>query len=296
MTRPILSICIPTYNRSKCLEDCLKSIVSQFGNKEVFEQVEVIISDNASTDSTTEVVKKFQHTFSNIHYFKNDTNLGFDRNLILVVEKSSGEYCLTLGDDDGFFEGSILYLLEKIKTYRSPYFILNCWGYDNDLLNPVLSKPNRNIRNDIQYKSLKDFVISIRSYVDLVGSFGGISVQLFKRDEWLGFKKKEEYVGTQAVHLFILLSVFKNSKFTILAKPVIKTRNDNMRWDICPGFETNTKRCNETMRIALWISDLYNLSLSPKKMRLYFLQRIYLTSLKDFIKKVLLKFGFRKRR
>jgi glycosyltransferase involved in cell wall biosynthesis len=56
--QPILSICVPTYNREKCLRRLLDSIVFQ---KEFIDtnDVEVVISDNASTDSTKELVNEY---------------------------------------------------------------------------------------------------------------------------------------------------------------------------------------------------------------------------------------------
>ena len=139
MNKPILSICIPTYNRSNCLKDCLDSIVVQFEDKDICRQVEIVISDNASTDDTRAVVTMFQERFDNIKYFRNSENLGFDRNVLNVVEKSVGDYCLTIGDDDGFLQDSLSLIIQKIKSLKTLYFILNCWGYDSELKYPVLS-------------------------------------------------------------------------------------------------------------------------------------------------------------
>ncbi len=294
MHAPLLSICIPTYNRADCLKQCLNTITSQCKDPFILNNVEIVISDNASIDATENVVKEFQANFTNIHYYKNSQNIGFDRNLVQVVDKSSGEYCLTLGDDDGLFPDSINHLLEELKQHKSPYYIANCWGYDHDLIHPIMSSPNRKITHNVTYDTLGEFVRSIKDYTDLVGNFGGISMQIFKRDIWMNFKEKEKYFDSQAVHLFILLSAFKEEKVVLIAKPIVKTRNDNMRWDICPGFETVAKRQESTMKIALWISDLYNLSLSEEKMKWHFLKQNYIISLKNFVKRILFKLGIRK--
>jgi hypothetical protein len=207
---------------------------------------------------------------------------------------ATGEYCLTFGDDDGFLPGSFKSIIESINTHKAPYYILNCWGYDHDLKKPVLTKPNRLITKDVSYNKLGDFVRSIKGYTDLVGNFGGISMQLFKRTIWMDFNEKEKYLDSQAVHTFVLLRAFKDSPVVLLAHPTVKTRNDNMRWDICPGFETVAKRQESTMKIALWISDLYHLHLSEQKMRWHFLKQNYIISLKNFVKRMLFKLGFKK--
>ena len=59
MNETLLSICITTYNRANYLGDCLSSIVEQFDNRELIDQIEIMISDNASADNTTDIIKGF---------------------------------------------------------------------------------------------------------------------------------------------------------------------------------------------------------------------------------------------
>jgi glycosyltransferase involved in cell wall biosynthesis len=53
--RPLLSVCIPTYNRAGYLHECLSSIET----RGLDNLVEVVVSDNASTDDTLDVLKEF---------------------------------------------------------------------------------------------------------------------------------------------------------------------------------------------------------------------------------------------
>ena len=65
----LLSVCIPTYNRAKNLENCLNSI--KIASQKIHPSfVEICISDNASTDETSRVVEKFKK-FLNMKYKKN---------------------------------------------------------------------------------------------------------------------------------------------------------------------------------------------------------------------------------
>src|SRR3989304_4568740 len=98
--KPLLSICIPTYNRAHYLKECLGSIVAQFGDPEICSSVEVVVTDNASPDKTREVVEEYQKKFKNIRYSRNNENLGVDRNVINVVEMASGVFGWYMGDDD----------------------------------------------------------------------------------------------------------------------------------------------------------------------------------------------------
>lgn len=291
MRNPLLSICIPTYNRANCLKDCLESIVSQCRDNAASQQIEVVISDNASTDNTKEIVSEFQNKFTNLKYFRNNENIGFDRNFSNVVEKSSGVYCLTIGDDDSFFDGSIPFLLKSIENYGAPFFGLNSWGYDNKLKEPILPSPNLLITKDASYEKLSDFVRSVKNYASLAGLFGGMSTHLFLREPWVSFKDKEKFLGTQCAHMFILLTIFKNSRYVIMEKPVIKTRSSNVRWESFSGLETAHGRTRETIKSVKWIKGKYNLPISNAKITAYILGREYWFTMKEAAKVVLSKLG-----
>jgi glycosyltransferase involved in cell wall biosynthesis len=73
INNPIISICIPTYNRADFLKICINNIINQDAFSE--NKIEIVISDNNSPDNTYEVVKTFQKNYSNIKYFKNHENI-----------------------------------------------------------------------------------------------------------------------------------------------------------------------------------------------------------------------------
>ena len=70
MNKPLLSICIPTYNRAEYLKNSIESIICQdeFKNK----QVEIVIADNASTDNTESVARPYAQRYENIFYYRNE--------------------------------------------------------------------------------------------------------------------------------------------------------------------------------------------------------------------------------
>ncbi len=294
MNRPLLSICIPTYNRAAFLPECLDSIVSQYSDENVFKNIEVVIADNASTDNTQEVVKKYLEKYSNITYFRNEKNLGFDRSFSRLIEKSAGIYCLSIGDDDAFFQNTLSLIIKKIEHSDIPFFGLNCWGYDADLKNSVLPYPNLQISEDLHYSTLSKYIHSIKQYTNLVGVFVGLSTQLFLRDPWVAFIGKEKYFDTLAIHMYVNLSVFKNKKFCIIAEPVIKTRSSNIRWDVFAGLETIQGRITSTLSIVTWIRDTFALPISNIQLYTYFYTREYWFTLKEILKRYLTKVGLEK--
>jgi O-antigen biosynthesis protein len=102
--KPFISICIPTYNRAKDLNTCLNSIYSQIGNNHKWE---VVVCNNHSTDETEQVIINYKEVYDNLKYYKNDTNIGGDKNILKVTEYANGEYFLWHGDDDFFIAGSL---------------------------------------------------------------------------------------------------------------------------------------------------------------------------------------------
>jgi len=92
--RPLVTIGIPTYNRADgFLIQALESAVNQ-----TYPCIEIIVSDNCSTDHTEEVV----HGFSSprIRYFKHTDNIGPVNNFNFCVQEARGQYFLLLHDDD----------------------------------------------------------------------------------------------------------------------------------------------------------------------------------------------------
>jgi glycosyltransferase involved in cell wall biosynthesis len=84
---PKVSLGMPVYNGEAFLAETLDSILLQ-----TYPDFEVIISDNASTDSTREICESYAARDSRVHYDRNDTNIGAARNYNRVFELSAGEY------------------------------------------------------------------------------------------------------------------------------------------------------------------------------------------------------------
>jgi abequosyltransferase len=109
-----LSICIPTYNRAALIKEAIESILAQI-NEENKGQVEIVISDNASTDGTRVMVEQLKSsTQAAIRYFCNDRNFGPDRNYLLSVERAVGRYACILGSDDLLAENALALIIQEI--------------------------------------------------------------------------------------------------------------------------------------------------------------------------------------
>jgi len=91
--QPLVSVCVPTYNRATYLKKAISSVLEQ-----TFKNYELIIVDNASTDETRDVVASFND--ARISYYRNTENIGMVRNWNRCIELSCGEYINIFHDDD----------------------------------------------------------------------------------------------------------------------------------------------------------------------------------------------------
>ncbi len=86
---------MPLYNAERYLEEALESLLNQ-----TFEDFELIISDNASTDGTAEICHEFANRDKRIRYVRNPRNLGAARNYNRVFELATGRYFKWAAGDD----------------------------------------------------------------------------------------------------------------------------------------------------------------------------------------------------
>jgi len=93
MTRPVVSICIPTYHRRELLSRALRSCLAQ-----TYQDFEIIITDNSSDDDSEELVAALKEP--RIRYHRNEANLGGIGNVARVATLASGKYLKLLMDDD----------------------------------------------------------------------------------------------------------------------------------------------------------------------------------------------------
>jgi len=101
LSYPLVTIGIPTYNRAAdTLPEALSSALAQ-----TYPNLEIVVSDNCSTDNTTEVVTAFNDP--RIRYIRHEENIGANNNFNACIEHAQGTYLLLLHDDD-FIEPELI--------------------------------------------------------------------------------------------------------------------------------------------------------------------------------------------
>jgi glycosyltransferase involved in cell wall biosynthesis len=117
-TNVLVSIGIPTYNRANSfLKQSLQSAVNQ-----TYRNIEIIVSDNCSSDDTESIVKSFNDP--RIRYYRQKDNIGALDNRNFCLEQSQGEYFLLLFDDDVIDEDFISTCVGAVISDNKPGVIL----------------------------------------------------------------------------------------------------------------------------------------------------------------------------
>ena len=217
MTR--LSICIPTYNRARFLVESLDSVLKSAKGFE--DRIEIIISDNAGTDNTKEVIERYLNKYPFIRYNRNEKNV-FDKNFFIAAGLARGEYFWIFGDDDKMEEEAIYRIMKKIDLDYN-LIICNYSVWNKDMVK-VIKFANYNFNHDCDFnnsdKLIKNFGIKLQF----------ISSIVIQKEVFLSVGEPEcacfhEYGGS---FLFALYSgIQRGLKGVLISKPIIRYRGFN---------------------------------------------------------------------
>lgn len=107
---PLVSVVIPTYNRASLLDCAIRSVLAQ-----TLSNLEIICVDDASTDNTEEVVKKYSDP--RICYIRHETNRGGSAARNSGIRAATGDYIAFLDDDDEWLPEKIERQLKALEAY-----------------------------------------------------------------------------------------------------------------------------------------------------------------------------------
>ncbi len=109
--KPLVSIGMTVYNAGPFLRETLDSLLVQD-----YPNIELVISDNASTDGSSEICQQYAERDSRIRYFRNDENLGAVKNWNLALSHSQGEYFMWAADHDLWQPEYISHAVEILES------------------------------------------------------------------------------------------------------------------------------------------------------------------------------------
>lgn len=128
----LITIIIPTYNREKVIKNAIKSVLNQS-----YQNFEIVIVDDGSTDSTTQTITKVINQDSRIIYIKHPSNLGSQAARNTGIKSAKGDWITFLDSDDQLLPNSIklrldLALQKQVKVVHSECYVI--YSDNNKLL------------------------------------------------------------------------------------------------------------------------------------------------------------------
>ena len=190
MTQPILSICLPTYNRASLLDSAIHNLIpllDLYGD-----EIEIIICDNASTDETPQIIERMCAGTA-IRTYRNDENLGFYGSYFRMTgEWARGEFCWVLGDDDIVRAEGVGRILQVIKGNSDVDYI-----YANTTMLKHVERLNREQpihadefpsleplkSHDLSERVVKKWETLIDPAIDEV-FLGAVQISVFRLSRW----------------------------------------------------------------------------------------------------------------
>jgi glycosyltransferase involved in cell wall biosynthesis len=137
----VLTIAIPTFNRADRLKVTLISILNEINTLQIQDKVGIFISNNNSSDNTTEILKQIKpiairHNVR-FRYQNNLENLGASQNVLQCALNVDSKYMILMSDDDNITPGALLEVLDNIAQFKPSVAIYNFnqepFGIENPL-------------------------------------------------------------------------------------------------------------------------------------------------------------------
>ena len=238
----LISICIPTYNRTQSLLNCLNSLCLQTNSN-----FEVCISDNCSDYNIDELIEPFKKKLK-LKFSKNEKNLGAALNFLKVASMAKNEFIWFLGDDDLLKPNAVEHLSKLINGNKECDFF---WVNSNHLSSKFLEK----FEKPFDTKHLPEKMATLSSlkkdekfmFFDLIKhriAFDyllGVFVCVFRRKGWENnlhiidyemIKDKSAWSNFEntCFHIKIFCEAFKNSRSYFCAEPLSVNLSGIREW------------------------------------------------------------------
>lgn len=230
--RPLLTIAIPTWNRSKELQECIQLIAAEIDA--VSEGVEIFVSDNASSDGTEELLCQMEKRFCFLRHSRNVSNVGADRNFLEAFKRSSGEYVWLFSDDDFMAKGAVKEILRIIRAHEPCYITTNyLWCDQEKRINRRQPQKRAMVSRDLTNADI-NMVFSRRNHW-----LSFMSCNIYRRD-LLDIAKYQQNLGSVKnwVQVYIAAHISSKKQCAYLSSyyAVYARTGNNQRWNISDIF------------------------------------------------------------
>ncbi len=219
MVKPLLSICIATYNRADYIGETLDSIIPQ-----LTDDVELLVVDGASTDNTEEVLRTYVKKCNRIRYVRLAKKGGVDQDYDKSVELAQGEMCWLFTDDDLLKPGAVPAVKAAISKGHG-LIVVNAEMRNREL--SVILQSRRIVMHDDKIYATNEMENLFIDALDYLSFIGGVVI---RRSVWLS-REREVYIGTEFIHVGVIFQKPLPETTMIIAEPYITIRYGNAQWE-----------------------------------------------------------------
>lgn len=236
----LLTIAIPTFNRSNYLNLCLKRIYEEitYLSEEQRCLVKVYVSDNASSDDTSNIISQYQGLLAGMfESVCNSENLGPDRNIAQCYDSTVTPYVWIIGDDDVILPGGLNQVLDVLLEGGIDILYVNKYGFKDG----YSEKPTRkNIGSPIFF----DDSLAFSRRLNVMLTF--ISGVIVRRG--IGLKYRNNLMASNLVQFSWVLPLLSEGKrFAIVENWIVAAKESNSGgYGLVSVFGTNLKQITES--------------------------------------------------
>lgn len=202
------SILIPVYNTKAYLADCMDSVL-----KQNFEDYEVILVDDGSTDGAGELCDSYANLRVKVVHKENQGLLMARRT---AIELAKGEYCIFLDSDDALMSGALAGIDSKLRQTQADILIYNAaLVYDDDFSRPRIRKavfPDRVFIGENEKVPIYEKLLNSWDLNSIWSK--AIRAQLMKNDDTDYEAIKENSMGEDLLQSFYPISRAQTIEYT----------------------------------------------------------------------------------
>ena len=148
LNKPLVSVLMTAYNRSKYISEAIESVLNSS-----YENFELIIVDDCSSDNTFEIASQYVENESRVRVYKNEYNLGDYPNRNKAAEFANGKYIKYLDSDDIIYPYGLAIMVESMETFPTAGFGFSVRPFSGSP-NPRLLTPYESYRYNYHSKEI----------------------------------------------------------------------------------------------------------------------------------------------
>lgn len=223
-----LSICVPTYNRADLLAVSLRGLLEGLRADGYEDRIEVCVSDNGSKDHTSQILAGIAAEFPALRYQRNNSNLGFGRNLWNVIELAHSDHVLLLGDDDAIDVARLAEIITALDAEEPDLLLLNSESGNRVAVSGIAATPGPHRLSGLE------------RYLAELGPFHAtfIGNLVFRRSAFLAVPVGSVISDSAYPHMVPVLDCLRRGRTVFLPISLIRSDDRHRSWQVMQPIYT----------------------------------------------------------